>query len=212
MSDELETRKVQKILIADDHDIVREAIARVLAAELDAEITTVADADSALRSIEEKGPYSVLLLDIDMAGITGTESVRKIVVANDPGAVVIFSGVASGDFVARAIEVGARGHIPKIQSLASLPDTIRLIASGTVFVPFIARSKQGERSAGGGLTAKQIEVLRLVSQGMSNKQIAIELNMTEVTVKMHMRNICNRLGTKNRTQAAMLARDAGLLL
>jgi len=202
---------LQKILIADDHDIVREAIARVLAADLGSEITTVANADAALASIQESGPYSVVLLDIDMAGIKGPDTVRAVVEANHPGAVVIFSGVANEDFVARAIEAGARGHIPKTQSLASLPDTIRLIASGTVFVPFVSRSALKERSVGNGLTTKQLEVLRLVSRGFSNKQIGLELGMTEVAVKMHMRNICNRLGTKNRTQAAMIARDTMLL-
>jgi len=203
--------ELQKILIADDHDIVREAVARFLAAELGAEVTTVANADAALVSIQEKGPFSVVLLDIDMAGMRGTESVRRVVAANHPGAVVIFSGVANEDFVARAIDAGARGHIPKTQSLASLPDAIRLIVSGTVFVPFVSRSTQRVRSTSDGLTTKQLEVLRLVSRGFSNKQIGLDLGMTEIAVKMHMRNICTRLGTKNRTQAAMIARDSGLL-
>lgn len=203
--------ELQKILIADDHDIVREAVARFLAAELGAEVTTVGSADAALVAIQEKGPFSVVLLDIDMAGMRGTESVRSVIVANHPGAVVIFSGIANDDFVARAINAGARGHIPKTQSLASLPDAIRLIVSGTVFVPFVSRPTQRERSTGDGLTTKQLEVLRLVSRGFSNKQIGLDLGMTEVAVKMHMRNICARLGTKNRTEAAMIARDSGLL-
>jgi DNA-binding NarL/FixJ family response regulator len=202
---------LQKILIADDHDIVREAIARVLVADLGAEVRTVADAHAAMLCIQEEGPFSVVLLDINMTGMKGTESIGKIVTANRPGNVVIFSGTTNEDFVARAIEAGARGYIPKTQPLASLADAIRLIVSGTVFVPFTNRSAQRERPTSDGLTDKQRDVLRLVSRGQSNKQIGIELGMTEVTVKMHMRNICNRLGTKNRTQAAMIARDAGLL-
>ncbi|MDX5414105.1 MAG: response regulator transcription factor, partial [Rhodobacterales bacterium] len=117
-------------------------------ADLGAEVRTVADADAALRSIQAEGPFSVILLDINMAGMNGTESVRKIAAANQPGNVVIFSGIANEDFVARAIEAGARGHIPKTQPLASLPDAIRLIASGTVFVPFTNRSVQRERAPG----------------------------------------------------------------
>lgn len=202
---------LQNILIADDHDIVREAIARVLVADLGAEVRTVADANAAMACIQEEGPFSVVLLDINMTGMKGTESISKIAAANRPGNVVIFSGTTNEDFVARAIEAGARGYIPKTQPLASLADAIRLIVSGTVFVPFTNRSAQRERPASDGLTDKQRDVLRLVSRGQSNKQIGIELGMTEVTVKMHMRNICNRLGTKNRTQAAMIARDAGLL-
>lgn len=202
----------QKILIADDHDIVREAVARVLTADMGARVTTVADAESAMKAIAMDGPFAIILLDVSMAGMTGVDVVRRIAQANEPGAVVIFSGVANDDFVARAIESGARGHIPKTQSLASLPDAIRLISSGTVFVPFNGRPRYESQDSGEGLSDKQLRVLRLVSQGLSNKEIALHLGMTEVTVKMHMRNICSRLGIKNRTQTAMFARDAGMLL
>lgn len=200
---------LRSILIADDHDIVREAVARALRSDLAVEVRTAASGQDTLAEIERHGSFAIVLLDVNMEGINGLEAVRKIVEANQPGAVVIFSGVVNDDFVERSIDAGVRGYVPKTQSLASLPEAIRLIWTGTIFVPFSKRLSKMDQNVN--LNDKQLNVLRLVESGMSNKQIGHELGMSEVTVKMHLRNICGKLEAKNRTQAVIKARHSGLL-
>lgn len=203
--------EVMSVLVADDHDIVRDAVAHVIANELHVPVLTARDKATVLQCIAESGPFSVLLLDIAMPGMASTASVEEIVKANGPGAVVVFSGLVDEVFVRQAIRNGARGYVPKTLPLKSLCSTLKLIASGQIFVPFSAAEPAAADVKTPKLSEKELSVLRLLVKGQTNKEIARALDSTEVRIKMHLRSICSRLHAKNRTQAALIAEQSGLV-
>jgi len=203
--------EVMSVLIADDHDIVRDAVAHVVRNELAVPVLTAKDKDTTLQAIAAHGPFSVLLLDIAMPGMASANSVEEIVSANGDGAVVVFSGLVDEIFVRQAILNGARGYIPKTLPLKSLCSTLKLVASGQIFVPFSPVDHSAIDRKTPRLTDKELSVLRLLVKGQTNKEIARALESTEVRVKMHLRSICSRLNAKNRTQAALIAEQSGLV-
>jgi two-component system nitrate/nitrite response regulator NarP len=152
-----------------------------------------------------------VLLDIAMPGMASKTSVEEVIAANAPGAVVVFSGLVDATFVRQAILNGARGYIPKTLPLKSLSSTLKLIASGQIFVPFSVQEPESIDIQTPRLSPKELAVLRLLVKGQTNKEIARALDSTEVRVKMHLRSICSRLNAKNRTQAALIAEQSGLV-
>lgn len=208
----------QRVLIADDHRLIRDAIAAPLRSA-GFEVSVSEDYTSTLHVIEEEGRFDVVLLDVNMPGIDGEGPIKSVINGNDPGAVVLFSGSVSKRLVARALADGAKGFIPKTISLRALENALWLISSGENFVPynFFESGQDSESTQGDGtsvatkLTERELKVLYGASVGQSNKEIAFDLSLSEVTVKMHMRSICSKLGAKNRTQAAMVAKQAQLI-
>lgn len=199
------------ILIGDDHELIRDAIAHMLRSESDFSVTVAKDARTVLHEIQLAGSYDVILLDVNMPGMDGLSGVEDVVKANDDGAVVIFSGQVDDIFVWKAIECGAKGYIPKTLPIRALTSAIRVIASGQTFVPFHRRSESDTDGPGYGLTESEKSILRKLPQGMTNKEIARIEGFTEVIVKMHMRSICAKLNAKNRTHAAMIARQMSII-
>ncbi len=202
-----------KILVADDHEMICDSLAKLLSLEPDFTVSTAKSLATVTQAIEENGPFSVILLDINMSGMAGIPSVEFLVQQNAGGAVVVFSGSVSDEFVWTAINVGARGYISKSSPLKPLSSTIRLINAGQIYVPMnltrdSAASIDGPNEK---LTAREKTTLELVSNGKTNKEIARQLDCTEVTIKMVMRTICSKLGAKNRTHAAMMVRQSASL-
>lgn len=201
------------ILLADDHDLVRDAVGQVLGARDAFRISLTDSYSNMIRLIEEEGPFSVVLMDVAMPGVAGIGSVAAAVRLNAEGAIVIFSGNVGQDFVQEALGVGARGFIPKTLPLKSLATAIELVASGQVFVPVsghagAAAAVEGQQAR---LSPQEQRVLQGVAGGKTNKEIAWTLGLSEVTVKMHMRSVCTKLRANNRTHAAMIARQSGIV-
>ena len=201
------------VLIADDHHLVRDALVRALGADKRFSVTAADSYDAVLAEIRSHGKIDVVLLDIIMPGMHGLESVKEIVELNADGAVVVFSGNTALDFTTQALELGARGFIPKTLPLRSLAAAIHLIAMGQVFVPIDvgASDVQEKDDKLVRLTPKELTILNFVSDGLTNKEIAWETGVVEVTVKMHMRSICIKLKAKNRAHAVTLASKLGFL-
>ncbi len=201
------------ILLADDHDLVRDAVGQVLGARDTFRVSLTDSYSNMIRLIEEKGPYAVVLMDVSMPGVAGIDSVAAAVRLNEAGAIVIFSGNVGQNFVKEALGVGARGFIPKTLPLKSLATAIELVASGQVFVPMAEYG--GAAAAGDGqqarLSPQELRVLQGVACGKTNKEIAWTMSLSEVTVKMHMRSVCTKLRANNRTHAAMIARQSGIV-
>ena len=203
--------KQLSILIGDDHELVRDAIAHMLRSEPDFLITVAKDATAVLHEIETAGSYEIILLDVNMPGMDGLSGVEDVIRANQDGAVVIFSGQVDDVFVWKAIELGAKGYIPKTLPIRALTSAIRVIASGQTFVPLNRRSETDADTPGYGLTDSEKSILRKLPKGMTNKEIARIEGFSEVIVKMHMRSICAKLKAKNRTHAAMIARQMSII-
>ena len=203
-----------KILIADDHDLVRDTICSYLTMEADCEVETCGDLGSALQVMEASGPFDVVLLDFSMPGMNGFRGLEQAIGAAKGQPVAVISGTASDTAARQTLELGAAGFLPKTLPGKSLINAIRFMAAGERYMPYaLARSAQTETEAGpfaSLLTEREHKVLRALCTGLSNKEIARDLNLSEPTIKLQVKLVCRKLDARNRTHAAMLAHDAGL--
>jgi two-component system, NarL family, nitrate/nitrite response regulator NarL len=199
-----------RVLLVDDHSLICETLAMALADD-DLTIETVTSIDEARQAIEGSGRFDVVLLDYDVPGMDGLNGLRALSSLNE-GAVVLFSGVASRPVVERALDAGANGFIPKTLPLRTLKHAIRFIADGETYLPadYMRRTGQGQ-VAELGLKQREMQVLVLLCEGMQNKEIGRVMGVEETIVKLDVKSICRKLGTKNRTQAVIEARNRGLV-
>lgn len=206
-----------RLLIADDHPVVRAGLVGLLSDEPDfAVVGDVADGEAAVRVAAEVHP-DVVLLDLQMPRLDGVAATAAIVAARGAQAVprvLILTTYESDDRILAAIEAGASGYLLKAAPAEEIAAGIRSVASGqTALSPQVAirlvdRMRGEERPS---LTARELDVLRRVALGGSNKQIATELGIGESTVKTHLLNVFDKLGVGDRTRAVTLAMERGLL-
>lgn len=204
---------VMRILIADDHDMVRETISAYLMSEGGAEVTTAIDLPSALGEMEDSGPFDLVLLDYNMPGMMGLDGLARALSANGGKGVGILSGSAPVRTAQEALDAGAIGFIPKTMGAKSLLNAVRFMSAGEIYMPVELMREQASAEAhplAQKLSPRELEVLGGLSRGLSNKEIARELDLQEVTIKLHVRTLCRKLDAKNRTQAALIAKEAGL--
>jgi two-component system, NarL family, nitrate/nitrite response regulator NarL len=208
-----------KVLIADDHQLLRDTLSSFLAQQPDMQIKTAADVAQAMAAISAAPRFDLVLLDYDMPGMAALEGLQAILAGPNAPPVALISGIAPPDMVERAFQMGIRGFLHKAMPATSLLHAIRFMALGERFIPveFLAEAGIGfgqgraeAESEGAKLTAREVEVLRALCDGMTNKQIARDLELKEPTVKLHVKTLYRRLGVSNRTQAAMVARTRGL--
>jgi DNA-binding NarL/FixJ family response regulator len=199
-----------KILLADDHDLVRDTLAAFLETEPDLSVCTVANLTDALARVGDEGGFELVLLDYSMPGMDGLKGLAHMISANHGKPVAILSGTADRTVAEQAIKAGAAGFVPKTLAAKSIVSAVKFMASGEVFAPFgfMHRDEVDGESA---ITRRERDVLLGLTAGKSNKEIAIDLDLQEVTIKLHVKTLCRKLGAKNRTHAAMIARDRRLL-
>lgn len=196
-------------LVADDHLLLGEAVAQILTLEGDFTVTVASNLQETLEAIAVQ-PFDIILLDVMMPGMDGLASVNRVMKLAPQARVVLFSGNIAADFAHKAVSDGAAGFIPKTMPLKSLPAALRLVDSGLVFMPVLPSDK-GEVAPRIALTSMQVEMLKLVQAGRTNKEIARILSGTETGVKMHLRTIFAKLKAKNRAHAVALAQASGIL-
>lgn len=204
-----------RVLLADDHNLVRDALKNYIERlEPSVEILTAESLDDALAVAERSQPLDLVILDLKMPGMLGLDGLKEMRTRLPGLPVVIMSGGASQEDVRTALDMGARGYLPKTLSGPALVSAIKLILAGERFVPFDAFSPSPEAvpfprvaEAAAALTQREREVLDYLKDGLSNKEIARALDLQEVTIKLHIRGICRKLGAKNRTQAALRAQE-----
>jgi two-component system response regulator DevR len=210
-----------RLLIIDDHEMVREGLKAILTTEPDFEILgDAASAEQAFELIERLNP-DVILLDIRLPGISGIEVCRKVTESFPSTAVIILTTFTDESLVAQCIQAGARGFIVKDIERFDLKRAIRAVARGEAAIdpkaavavlaqlrrtPHVKHEPTPEL-----LSSQQIVILRLVAQGLSSREIATQLYLSENTVKGYVQEILHRLGVKNRTEAVMVAVKQGWL-
>ncbi|GAA6206851.1 response regulator transcription factor [Cognatishimia sp. WU-CL00825] len=200
-----------RILIADDHDMVRETLSAYLENEGDAQVETAHSLASALELAKKSGPFDLILLDYDMPGMFGLEGLKQALEAQVARGVAILSGNAPHSVAQDAIDNGAIGFLPKTMTAKSLVHAVQFMVAGETFFPVSHLSDQAEENPlAKQLSKREFEVLNGLCRGLSNKEIARELELQEVTIKLHVRTLCRKLEAKNRTQAAMIAKEARL--
>ena len=195
-----------RILVADDHDLVRETIAAYLEAEGFAAVQLAPDVSRAL-GLVASAPFDLILADYDMPGMDGLTGLARLIAANRPYPVALISGAISPDVAAVALEMGAAGFVPKTLGSRNLVAAVKAMMAGEVFAPVSLIQK----GPGGLLSPREAEVLRGICAGKSNKEIARDYGLQEVTVKLHVKTMSRKLGARNRTHAAMIARDRKLV-
>lgn len=202
-----------KILIADDQELVRETIAAFLRQDSGFSVNIAKDLGSALAAVKADGPFDLVMLDYMMPGMNGLEGLATMRAAVPGTAVAILSGTASRAVAEQALAEGAAGFLPKTMSTKSLVAAARFMAAGEVYAPMMQmadRTGNFGTSAASPLTPRELDVLRRLCRGMANKEIARDLDLQEVTVKLHVKTLYRKINARNRTHAAMIAKEAGL--
>jgi len=214
-----------RIVVADDHQVVRDAFAELLNTQPDfTVIATAADGAEAVRLSNRLRP-DVVLMDVRMPGMDGIEATRQL---DAPGAdrprVLILTTFDLDEYVYDALRAGASGFLLKDGTAERLFDAVRVIAAGeALLAPGVTRrlisefATQRQAPAANStllsaLTPRETEVLRLVAEGLSNLELANRLVITEETVKTHVSRVLNKLGLRDRTQAVIAAYESGLVV
>lgn len=200
------------ILIADDHDLVRDTIAAYVTRVGDLEVLKASSLSEALKTLSGLISVDLAILDYNMPGMNGLEGLRRTIAAHPVTKVVLMSGVATPEVAKEAMDAGASGFFPKSLAADSMINAIRFVLAGDRYFPFgfsTGATPDSRASNFFGLSPRETETLRGLCEGRSNKEIARDLDLQEVTIKLHVKNILAKLGVKNRTQAALRARDQG---
>ena len=200
------------IILADDHEIVRDGLRRIVEAEADMEVVAEAgDAEAARRRTSGLKP-TVLVLDLNMPGEPSLASIPSIVEGSSGTAVVVLTMQDDPAFAREALRLGARAFVVKHAAGAELVDAIRAAARGDTYVNPLLGARLAAEPEGppGGLTPREIEVLRLVSAGHTNPEIADKLVISIRTVETHRAAIHRKLNTTSRAEVVAFAREHGL--
>jgi DNA-binding NarL/FixJ family response regulator len=206
--------KVMKILIADDHDLLRDTLVLFLEGEGNIETATASDLDSALALVDTKGPFDLIMLDYNMPGMNGLDGMHKALNYAGGQRVALMSGIATRQVAEDALANGAAGFVPKTLSAKSLVNAVRFMTMGEQYAPIDFMTAEEEEAAPNALAEKlsrrELQVLEGLSKGKSNKEIARDLDLQEPTIKLHVKTLYRKIGAGNRTQAALIAKDEGL--
>ena len=203
-----------RLLLADDHDLVLETLGAFLTAQGEFEVETCGSLDAACEKMANDIVYDLVLLDYSMPGMNGLEGLERALKASFGKPVAIMSGTATKAVAQQAIDAGAIGFLPKTMAAKSLVNAVRFMAMGETYVPldFLnAEDDTPDTPLAGQLSQRELQVLGGLCRGLSNKEIARELDLQEVTIKLHVKTLCRKLEAKNRTHAAMIGKEAGIV-
>jgi DNA-binding NarL/FixJ family response regulator len=200
------------VLLVDDHGLVRQGFRRLL--EDEADISVVGEAGDGLDAVKLAADLKpqVIVMDCALPGISGLVAARRILAASPDVAILMLSMHSEETWVRQALDAGARGYILKSAMELELPVAIRKIAAGeTVLDPAVSRpaALKGERNAG--LTPRELEVLQLIVEGKSNKEIADFLHLSANTIAVHRANIMDALGIHKTAELVVYAIRNGLV-
>lgn len=213
-----------KYLIVDDHALITGALSLMLEdRDPEAEVHTAATAREALDLVNREGDADLLILDLSMPDVTGTELMEEIVRMQPMLKILVVSGLADQECIMRVLQLGAAGFVPKSLDTEMLGNAIDFVLKGGVFIPsklltesqrvgFFTRTAAHLKSSAEEpvhLTERQKDVLALLAQGAPIKRICRELDLSKGTVKTHVAAIYRAFGASNRTEALLAARRAG---
>ena len=200
-----------RILIVDDHPVVRAGLASMLGTQ--AELSLVGSASSgeeALQIIKEHEP-DVVLLDLRMPRLSGVETLHALKDAGRSLRVIILTNYETDEDIYRAVQAGAQGYLLKDTSLREMLEAIRAVHAGKRYIPQHIASRLAERMVRTDLTAREMEILRLLSKGLTNKEIGHALGISANTVRNHVLKVIEKLEVSDRTEAATTAIQRGLI-
>lgn len=212
-----------RVLICDDQALVRGGFRAILDARPEIDVVGEAENGAQAVALAERRHPDVILMDIRMPVLDGIEATRKLVADGSPARVIVLTTFDLDEYVHAAIRAGASGFLLKDVTPAKLVEAIGIVAQGDALLApsvtrrllerFAATLPVGDQSSDAlaELTAREIEVLRLLAGGLSNAEIAAELVVTEATVKTHISSVLRKLGLRDRVQAVIVAYQTGLV-
>lgn len=204
-----ETKKI-RILLVDDHMAIRMGLMTAINDALDMEVVAdVEDGHEAISAYRKHQP-DIVVLDLRMQGMSGVETLRALRTEFGGVRVLVYSNYAKGEEVYQAIKGGASGFAVKEMSLEQLLEAIRVVHSGEQFIPMQVAARIGERMLAR-LSPREMEVLKHLAKGLSNKEIAAQLGLVVGTIKIYVANIYAKLGVSDRTQALVAAVKRGII-
>ena len=200
-----------RILIAEDHQVVRQGFIALL--NMVDGLSIVAEASNGLQAIElfRLHKPDVTLMDLRMPGMGGVETITAIRREFPDARIIVLTTFDGDEDIFRAIQAGARGYLLKGMSVDELIDAIQTVHHGRSKIPPAVAERLAERLAGNALTERETEVLKTIVAGKSNREIAAALFISEATVKTHINNLLSKLGATDRTQAARIALQRGIV-
>lgn len=213
-----------KYLIVDDHALVAGALTLLLEdRDPEADVHTATTADAALELVDREGDADLLILDLSLPGVTGTELMEEIARRQPMLKILVVSGLADQESIMRVLQLGAAGFVPKSLDTELLSSAIDFVLKGGLYIPsklltesqkdgFFTRTAarlKAPESAPPHLTDRQLDVLAQLAKGAPIKRICRELDLSEGTVKTHVAAIYRSFGASNRTEALIAARRAG---
>jgi DNA-binding NarL/FixJ family response regulator len=208
---------VIRILVVDDYPIVREGLVSVLENQADYEVVGTASSAEEGIPLAESAQPDVILLDLELPGISGVDAIPQFLRVVPGVRIIVFTGFDSDERVFGAIRSGAKGYLLKgATPNQEIIRAIRIVyGGGSLLEPNIAAKVLAEmgspRAASSLLSDREMEILKLVAEGLPNKQIAGALGITERTVKFHLSSIFTKLDAENRAQAVAIAAQRGML-
>lgn len=204
-------RKPLRILVVDDHFMVRMGLSSSLNAEDDMQV--VAEAGSGPDALEayRKHRPGLVLMDVRLPGMSGPEAAAAILHEFPDARVLMLSTHSGEEEIYRSLHAGARGYILKSVLREELLRAIREVRDGKSYVDPAVAPRLAERLSHRSLTGRELEVLKMVAKGMGNKEIAASLSIAEVTVKLHVSHVLEKLNARDRTEAATAALKRGIL-
>ena len=200
-----------RILVVDDHHVVRQGLVALL--NIMPEIEVVGEASDGLEAIELHRTLrpDVTLMDLQLPKLGGVDAILRIR-AEDPAARFIVLTTFDGDEdIFRSLQAGAKAYLLKGMTVEELTSTIQAVHSGKTRIAAPIAEKLAERMSGQALTARELAVLERIVAGRANKEIASDLDISEATVKSHINNLLGKLGVSDRTQAATVAIQRGIV-
>ncbi|MHB1022682.1 MAG: response regulator [Acidobacteriaceae bacterium] len=207
----METAKRVKVLIVDDHPLMRVGIAAIIDARPD--MSTVAQAGSGEEAAElfDQHLPDITLMDLRLPGMSGVNTIRTILSKHAQARFVVLTTYEGDEDIHQALAAGAQGYMIKGMPHDALIDALRRVHAGGRFLPRPVKLALASRTPNSDLSSRERQVLKLLANGKSNRDIAAELGITEATVKCHVSVILMRLNASDRTQAVVVALQRGLV-
>lgn len=205
------TKDTIRILVVDDHHIVRQGLVALLGTVPGFLVVAEGKDGSEAVELHRQHTPDITIMDLRLPKMSGVDAITAIRAETPQARFIVLTTFDGDEDIYRALQAGAKGYLLKGMNTDELTDAIRTVHAGKTRIPTVVAERLAERVSGTALTTRELDVLRLIVQGCSNKEIGNLLHISEATVKTHINNLLSKLGVSDRTQAATTALQRGLV-